>query len=244
MIRIAVCDDDVTFLSATMKFLLSAAVKKTNIYAEIKMFSDGNLLLKEFENHNIYDIVILDIDMPSVNGKELAGKLRVIDSFFCLAFMSSYKEEVFSTIPYGINAFIPKDYDSNSCLEALIRLLEDYIAKQPKYEIFDVVKHGTYSTVKIPLDSIYYFEYSNKNILLHKSDEVLLLAGKVLDKAINPYLTQGFCKIHRNCVVNISKVYEVFDTYVILTNGEKLPVSRRQRKEILKAMCSFVSMRS
>ena len=74
MIKIAVCDDDEIFISKTLKHAVSVAVKSAEITP--KIFIDGTSLLDRFQNGEYYDIVILDIDMPKINGKELAAKLR------------------------------------------------------------------------------------------------------------------------------------------------------------------------
>lgn len=73
MIRIAVCDDDATFISKTLKYALAAAIKASELTPDVKFFTDGTLLLKEFQNGIYYDIIILDIDMPKINGKDLAA---------------------------------------------------------------------------------------------------------------------------------------------------------------------------
>lgn len=86
MISIAVCDDDKIFIEKTLKPLLAHAQKIARVVIEIKLFTDGNRLLEEYKNSKSYDIVILDIDMPSINGKELASRLRKLDSDLYIAF--------------------------------------------------------------------------------------------------------------------------------------------------------------
>ncbi len=76
MIKIAICDDDEIFISKTLKHAVSVAVKSAEITPKIRFFIDGTSLLDRFQNGEYYDIVILDIDMPKINGKELAAKLR------------------------------------------------------------------------------------------------------------------------------------------------------------------------
>ena len=95
MIKIAVCDDDKVFIEKTLKPLLFQAQNKARVNTDIEVFKDGKLLLDEFRCHQNFDIVILDIDMPSMNGKELAARLRELDKDLYIAFMSSYKEEVY-----------------------------------------------------------------------------------------------------------------------------------------------------
>lgn len=95
MIRIAVCDDDELYITKTIKPLLMKAQKVVGIQIDVKFFTNGVRLLEEYNNHQYYDIVILDIDMPDINGKELAARLRELDKDLYIAFLSAYKEEVY-----------------------------------------------------------------------------------------------------------------------------------------------------
>lgn len=241
MIRIAVCDDDEVFISKIMKPLLSRALKNAEIYAEVDFFSDGNLLLAEFCEHRNYSIVLLDIDMPSINGKELAKSLRKFDMDFWLAFISSYKEEVYDVFDLDIVDFIPKDYDKNKCFEKLTALFKRYASRKPRQKLFNVLVGGKYALINISLDSILYIEMVRSKVVLHTSNEEFLLRERTLKSLENELCTLGFFKIDRGILVNVGNVYEVLENEVILNNEVHLPVSRRQRKELLAQLSRIIS---
>ena len=50
MIRLAVCDDDKSYIEHTLKPLLSRAEKIADATVEISFFTDGNRLLEEYRN--------------------------------------------------------------------------------------------------------------------------------------------------------------------------------------------------
>lgn len=234
MIKIAVCDDEIQLLKQRLNSLLKKALAQLKVQAEIIYYSDGLVLLDDFKKKNAYDVVILDIDMPSINGKELAGNLRAVDSEFTLAFLTAYEKEVFSAIPISISAFIPKNFDDERILSALIDLFNAYLAKKPQYEVFSVLIGGKPSTVKIQAGNIYYFQYAKRIITLNTYNESFILAERVFDSIIKKYLSRGFYQINRTCVVNVTKVYEVLDGNLIMDNGDKLAVSRRAKKGLLR----------
>lgn len=233
MINIAVCDDEITLFKTKFNALLQRALVQSQIQAEITYYSDGVVLFDEFKNRNTYDIIILDIDMPSINGKELARKLRAVDSEFTLAFFTAYEKEVFSTIPIGISAFIPKDFDDEKILSALTELFNAFLSKNPQYDVLDVLIDGKPSTAKIQASNIYYFKFVSKNIFAYTYNDTFILTERVFEKVVEKFRTKGFYKINRTCIVNISKVYEVLEESVIMDNGDKLIVSRRAKKELL-----------
>ncbi len=245
MIDIAVCDDDLKYLGTDLRKNIGKAVKSANIDAKVKFFSDGNKLLDEFKNHQLFDIVILDIDMPSINGKELAQKLRVIDSGFYLIFVTSYSKEITNVIQYEINAFIDKNSNAEKSVSEFTRVFNKYKERCIKYvteEVIEIIdSKETVSLIKIPIDNIYYFNMKEKKIYLHTGIETLLLKENVFERISEKYSALGFCQNFRNYLVNIHKVKKVEHTTIILDNDINLVVSRRNRKLILKKIAMLMS---
>lgn len=241
MIRIAVCDDDEIFISQTLKPILSRALKTAEICAEPDYFTDGNLLLNEFQKLRNYNIVLLDIDMPSINGKELAEKLRKLDKDFWLAFISSYKEEVYNVFSLNIAEFIPKDYGQNKCLDKLTELFKRYASEKPRQKMFTVSDLGKKAVVNINLSNILYIKTVKGNVVLHTHDEEILLTDRSLKNLEKELSTLGFFKIYSNILVNVGKVYEVLENEVILTDKSSLPLSRRRKRELLAELSRIIS---
>lgn len=239
MIKIAICDDDTVFISATLKYAVSNAIKATNLNPDVKYFTNGMTLLEKFQTE-YFDIVILDIDMPEINGKELAKKLREIDMSFFLVFITSYSDELANTIPYRINAFISKDGDIKNCSAELTRVFSEYQRIKPEREIIAVNKNGEMIYITIPLNSIYWFKFSEKIISMKTNTKIYTLAEKTFSKITEKYICKGFFEVHRNTLVNLKKIYSVGESSVFFANGENLPLSRRKRKALLEAMAGNV----
>ena len=77
-------DDDVHFTSDTLKPLISKAIKDADIQANVAYFENGNELLHEFEENRMFDIVILDIDMPSTTESSLRNSYGTLKANFVL----------------------------------------------------------------------------------------------------------------------------------------------------------------
>ncbi len=242
MIKIAVCDDDTIFISETFKYAISMAVKAAELNPDVRYFTDGTMLLKEFQSGVYYDIVILDIDMPKINGKELAGKLREIDMSFFLVFITSYSDELANTIPYRINAFISKNGDVKKYDTELARVFTEYQRIKPEREIIEVNKNGEMLYITIPLNSIYSFKFSKKIISMKTNLEEYILAEKTFSKISEKYICKGFFEVHRNTLVNLKKIRSVGESSIALDDGENLPLSRRKRKALLEAMAGNIIM--
>lgn len=240
MIKIAVCDDNANFITQTLKYAISIAIKATNINPEVKFFTNGVVLWEKFQNGEYFDIVILDIDMPEINGKELAAKLREIDMSFFLVFITSYLDELANTVPYRINAFITKDGDVKKYGAELTRVFTEYQRIKPEREIIEINKNGEMVYITIPLNSIFWFKFSEKTISMKTILEEYILAEKTFTKITEKYTNKGFFEVHRNILVNLRKIHSVGEDSVMLDDGEQLPLSRRKRKALLDAMAGNI----
>lgn len=241
MLKIAVCDDDEIFISGRLKPVLSRALKALQISSEPRFFTDGELLLREFRERRDFNIVLLDIDMPSMNGKQLAQKLREIDKDFRLAFISSYKDEVFNVFSLNIAGFIPKDVDNNELFEKLTELLRRCSSEAPAQRLFNVSDRGKHAVVNISLDSILYFKTENGCTVLHTDGESIPLTERSLKKLEKELSLHGFFRIYGSILVNVGRVYEVLDSEVILSDRSRLPISRRRRRELLSELSKVIS---
>ncbi|MBP3922949.1 MAG: response regulator transcription factor [Ruminiclostridium sp.] len=244
MIKFALCDDNEDYIENTLKPVLLSAVARSGVMADIYTYTDGNVLIKDFEQLNGCDVVILDIDMPVINGKEVAQKLRVLDSSFFLLFVTSYKSEIYSTIPYRINAFLPKDMEKSDMEKEFIRVIGEFQRFKPDYELFETEENGEHSSIRIAVDDIFYFSCLNRKMYLNTGSKQYRLCGKYgkrLSKIEDKYLEKGFFEVCRGYVVNISKIKSVNRIDVELDNGETVPLSRRKVKELLEKITDYIA---
>lgn len=245
MLKIAVCDDDILFMKTTLKPYIKMALRTVKVTGNISFFPNGQKLINDFQNNKNYDIVILDIDMPDMNGKQVAEKLRILNSSFFLIFSTSYKAEIYNTIPYRINAFILKETNKDSYIKELKRVFDDYMKLKPKYEMFEIIdEYKNKSILKLLLDDIFFICCINKVIYLNTGTQEYVLAEKRFENIINEYLSLGFFEICRGYIVNLTRVKKANALEIILDNDKILPVSRRKHKLVLEALSKIILQES
>ena len=240
MISIAVCDDDKIYLNTVMRNLIKNVARICEIKVNVSFFVDGNSLLDEFLKGNLFDIVVLDIDMPSIDGKQLAQQLRLIDSSFYLVFMTSHEREIFNTLKYDFKTFISKGTDLQTQTNELVRVFSKFISESPIYEIITILRDGKTSVCKIPICNIAAFYLSDRNIYMKTTTEEVILQEKVFSKISGSYLSRGFFHTHRNCIVNIGKIKEICENEVILNTEDRLKLSKRCRKPLINALSEYI----
>lgn len=243
--RIAICDDNEKYIHDKLEPITAHAAAEANCSAEITAFTDGNRLVEAFEQGSGFDIVMLDIDMPGINGKAAAEKLRLLDSGFFLLFITSFRAEVFNTIPYRINAFIPKDSGDGAIAAEIRRVLTDYCAHKPEYLLFDVIKSGgERSVLKLAAEDIFCFCCIRRVVYLKTGSRQYQLASERISELAKRFADKGFYEVCRGYVVNISKIRSVNSIDLELDNGELVPLSRRRSKALLARISDYVTARA
>lgn len=105
MIRIAIADDDAAFLAKIQKYIQKYQ-KENGEDIQLTAFSDAKELIEGYSP--VYDIVILDIEMPGMNGMEAAEKIRQADEDVVLMFITNMIQYAIRGYSVGALDFVMK----------------------------------------------------------------------------------------------------------------------------------------
>ena len=90
MFKIAIVEDDEITRLQLCDFVNQYG-KEQNQEIEVFTFGDGSEILAEYQP--IYDIILLDIEMPQVNGMDAAEQIRKCDEDVVLVFITNMLSE-------------------------------------------------------------------------------------------------------------------------------------------------------
>ena len=102
MKKIAIVDDSRAYIELITDVLTKES-GCTEDHFEIDSFQKASSLLYELEDGNDYDIYFLDIEMPEMNGLELAREIREKNEDAYLIFITSHME--FAIDGYEVEAY-------------------------------------------------------------------------------------------------------------------------------------------
>lgn len=231
MIRIAIVEDEVRE-RAHLRDCLTYMAEKERLEFDIVEFGSGEAFLGGYQP--VYDIVLMDIELPGINGMETAKALRRLDSFVLLVFVtnmvqyavSGYEVDALNYILKPVNRF---DFalKMNKAISRTAKRTEESVQIRAGKDLY-----------MLPVAAIRYLEVDGHYIVYHTTEgdysEYITLkeAEKKLDK---PY----FVRCNRCYLVNLKYVAAVRDD-VVQVGRDELLISRPQKKAFLNALAVFI----
>lgn len=241
--RIAICDDDRMFLDA-YHCQLEKILQARRIKATIELFTNPVELLEAAEQLEVfYDMVLLDIEMPEMNGKECARRLRLINKHFKLIFITFHADQVFTSFGLNPSAFIPKDHFKQLIPIEIDRIITEIEAEQEHWLAFDVVSDEDHEKklVRVKPEDILFFESIQRKVALHTKEDTFLLSSIGFEAIKAEYRKLGFIEVHRLTFVNVRAISSLGKQTLQLVNGHELQVSRRRYQAVLQAMQEYMA---
>lgn len=239
MLDIIICEDNEVQRSMVenyLKEIISVKDYDAQIYISTDSPEDVIKYIEKAEDRiNAY---FIDVDLSSsINGMDIAKKIREADSRSYIVFITGHYELSMMTFEYKIRALdyiLKGDYDRikdrlNDCMAVIM----NENLKEDNDKIF-IAKAGT-KFYKIPYKDILFFETlsGNHKILLHTTDGFIEFYGTLRD--IIEQLNDDFYQCHKSYVVNIKNIKEINkeEQFLEMTNNEKCYYSKRYKKGLL-----------
>ena len=119
---ILVIDDEIEILDMLSRFL------NRNPNFTVQTFSNPVSALSSINNNTKYDLVLLDIMMPQMNGLDVLEKLKELNSDQKVIMMTAYStlDKVLKSHKIGATNYVMKPFSSLDALEKkVVEVLED-----------------------------------------------------------------------------------------------------------------------
>lgn len=230
MPRISVVDDQCDCLNE-ISVIISNFYFKYGISCKIDTFPKPELLLFEIKESMHYDIYILDIEMPKINGLELAGKIRQIDSEGYIIFITSHLEFMMEGYDYNAYQYIPKGKMKEKLpitLKSLQKRLE--IDTEKYYQI-----STNYRYEKILYKDLFYVYKDQKNAVFVTRNEKISIR-ETLKNIYKQLEKKEFILIDRGYIVNIVHIMRISQNNIFLRNNERLKISRTYADKVKESI--------
>ena len=226
--RIALCDDDEKALIKN-KEILKECLSETKIVADIRTYRSSDFLLYDIQENNYFDLLLLDIEMPKINGMQIAKDVKKLCPETLVIFITSHSEYAIDSFELSVFRYIEKGPTIKEKLSyALIDGL-NYIEIQ-KDEMYTITTPARYE--RIPYRKILYIKKDGKYVVLTTINGETQIR-KPLAEVYDEINSDEFVYIDRSCIVNLIHLMRIEKMDAIMRNGVSLPISKK-RLGILK----------
>lgn len=234
--RVAVCDDDQGALS-----IIASSLKEVfathGVDATMSLFSSA-VELSSLMPVRRYDLLLLDIDMPELDGIEFAHQLREAHDKVDIMYISNREDRVFDSLRVSPVGFIRK----SRFLEDMSEVVGTYLAVRRDRSRQSVVVLRDHDSVHpVQVEKIVYIEGQRKQQLVHvEGRERPISLTRTMAELEEELSGEGFIRIHKGYLVNYRFIQVIEGGDVLLTNGERLPISRRKEREAKERLLELV----
>lgn len=234
MISIAICDDDLETGRYVENVAHNLLLSKGFLH-EVQLFSDSMTLLHEMEDKASFDLFLLDIEMPELDGISLTEKIKEYLPNCLIIFITSYDKYVYDSFKVQPFRFIPKE-GLNERLPEAIQDAVIWIEKNV-HRFYQIENHQ--GVEKISIGEIAYIWHREKYAYIEKMNGECSKIRKTLKQVFEELPKGDFAWIDKGCICNLSHIMKISGADVILENGKRLAVSRDRLTEVKGKLRSY-----
>ena len=226
--KIGICDDSPKDRAAIRTVL-------ENLHLTADIFESGEALQAAFWQQS-YDLILLDIEMPNINGYELAAVLKAQNAVCEIVFITDHLEMIFDSFQFKPAAFVPKQALQSELPKALRRLIQKADSTEPVY----ITKRKTQDRVT-PLKEILHLKYVyDHEVEFTLKDGTRFSEPGTMKEFETELGPKGFIRIYRDCMVNALYIARLERDAVVLAGGRQLTIARERRESVRKAYMEYL----
>lgn len=231
MYHIAIVEDEAEF-SAQLQEYVKQYQKENDVPIKVSVFSDGAEILEDYEP--LYDIILLDIEMPKVNGMDAAEQIRQMDAGVVLMFITNMATYAIRGYEVGALDFVMKPINYYTFSMKFTRAIKRARQKEERQILLSLPD----GVKRLSIQQIHYVEVQNRMLHYYTDEGEFVLRGTMasVEEMLTPY---PFVKCNHWYMVNLMHVSEVRKNTAVVA-GHELEISRRNRTAFLKALTDYV----
>lgn len=235
--RIAICDDNISDLSNMVSIINDYKEQREENYKiEYTAFQAAVDFIAALESGQKYDLALLDIIMPSLNGMAAAKEIRQFNQDIKIIFLTSSPE--FAVESYSVGAYY---YALKPIWRDKLFILLDKIFSEIE------ISSGTSILIKsktglkrIQIKRLEFAEVITRSIFYHLTDgSVIEALGSMVELENDIRSYSCFIKPHRSYIINMDHIDTVCQKEIRMQSSAVVPLAKANYPIVKAAYISY-----
>lgn len=225
MFRIAICEDiekeREKIINQIEKFF-----REKNLRYLVNEYSSGESLLAEYQDGAaVFDLILMDIKLGGMNGIDTSAKIRQLDQFVPIAFLTASRDYAVESYEVAAVAYMVKPVEEEKFFALLSKLTRTQKPKSLTLKMRGRNRSFDYR-------DIVYLESRGHRVLLHLINGDTEAAYYKLDEIESVLNDERFVRTHKSYLVNMDYIQSAETDFHMVT-GTIVPIRRHGRKEVM-----------
>ena len=238
--RIAICDDEARCLEQVTAIAGQYVRDRKDKKITVSTFSHADDLLEEAEKIGGFDIYILDIVMPDMNGIQLGMKLRDMGYDGKIIYLTSSEEYALDSFKVRALNYIIKPITEKDFYATVDEAVELLYEKKEKH----ILVKAKERSVKLPLDSIMYAELSKRVVTYYLENgnavESTTLRTTFTDAVAELLADRRFVLCGAGMAVNLDHVTSVEGEAITLGENHRIFLAKKTCRELRMSWSKYL----
>ena len=227
MIQIAICDDSEISLH-NLNQAVTDILKTNHELAEITLYRESKFLNYDITEGHFFDLILTDIQMPHINGMELASNIRKHLPNALIIFITAHSKYALDAFELSIFRYIDKENIPKKLPFAIMDALKMIHLQENQYYLLSYNRMQR----KILLKDIVYIQREGKNSVFYLANQETLKERKSLLPIMEKLNNSDFLFVDRGTIVNLIHIISIHDTTIVLDNEHSILASTPRMKEL------------
>ena len=231
MIRVAIVEDDASY-SAQLRDYVERCFTELSQDVDVTVFPNGLDIVEYYQP--VWDIILMDIMMPHMDGMRAAHRIREQDPAVVLIFITSMAQYAIKGYEVDAMDFVLKPVEYAQLALKLKKAMGMVKQRQQRY----LMVHLDGEKQRIATRDILFIEVINHQLHIHTAGKEYIVAG-TLQKIEEDLAELPFFRCSHSFVVNLANV-TTLRKETVLVGEREIPVSRPNRREMLQRLSDYL----
>lgn len=223
--KICICDDREEELNI-LNEICGEYLERKGISAQVICTQEPDVPIE-----GDFDILLLDMEMPKMRGTEVKDRLTGRERPYII-FVTSYQETIREAFGVNVLGFLDKPVNPR-LFEAQMDLAMNLLGEG---KMVDLGSGGWVSSK----DIVMFFTDARYTKALLSDGRRTELSERSLSSWEEELSEQFFLRTDTSCLVNCKYIQDIEENTVVLSNGQRVKLSRRRRKDILARFSEYI----